>query len=271
MKNLMIYISPEGAFKTTGFHENFDLKEIDESEVIEKVAIENSLAMGWKPEDIVLVTNFPYEYMGIKALEVGNENFCEHSPTASKILAMITLIEKGIIGDELWWFHDWDAFQLEEITEEEVALEDNQLGLTDYGVSNVNPGRSKWWSTGSMFLKQGCLDILKEIMGEADKYQCNEEMALLEMLKKRRYQRFKPRIVKMNITYNLATRRRDIRKAYEKADKPLKVIHFHPFDWRPTSEGGNNMEVCIEGKNWLGKPLVTSTLIKLFKKHGIIL
>ena len=92
---------------------------------------------------------------------------------------------------------------------------------------------------------------------------------LLEMLKKRKHRHFKERVVTLNITYNAATRKRNIREVWEKAEKPIKVWHFHPFDDRPTSEGGNNMEVMVYGKNWLEKPLVPNRLVKIFRKHGI--
>ena len=49
MKQLLIYIGPTDKFD-------------DEHEVLTKIQIDNSLDLGWKKEDILLVTNFPYEY-----------------------------------------------------------------------------------------------------------------------------------------------------------------------------------------------------------------
>ena len=90
------------------------------------------------------------------------------------------------------------------------------------------------------------------------------------MLKKGRNKGIKERIKKLNITYNLATRKRDISACYEMADKPLKVLHFHPFDkGLLDKEEGNNMAVCVYGKNRMNKVLVTERLIKIFNKHGI--
>ena len=56
MKNLLIFISPAGGFPK-------------EHEELTKMQIDNSLELGWKPEDILLVTNFDYEYRGIKAVD----------------------------------------------------------------------------------------------------------------------------------------------------------------------------------------------------------
>jgi hypothetical protein len=77
------------------------------------------------------------------------------------------------------------------------------------------------------------------------------------------------RIKKLNITWNLATRRRNIELCYNDANKPLRMLHFHPKDIRATSTGYNNLETCMYGKNWLGKPLMSDTLIEIFKKYEI--
>ena len=54
MKCLLIYISPSNGFDK-------------EHEELTKIQIDNSLDLGWKPGEIILVTNFPWEYRGIKA------------------------------------------------------------------------------------------------------------------------------------------------------------------------------------------------------------
>ena len=58
----MIYISPTGSFNNP----RPDLTSND-AEPLVKVQIENSLALGWKKEDILLFTNFDFEYGVIKA------------------------------------------------------------------------------------------------------------------------------------------------------------------------------------------------------------
>jgi hypothetical protein len=56
MKNLLIYISPTGSFDNP----RADLASNDVP-VLVKVQIENSLELGWKPEDIILVTKLEYQ------------------------------------------------------------------------------------------------------------------------------------------------------------------------------------------------------------------
>jgi len=255
----MIFLNPIKSFRD-GVWEN-------EAEKLIKIQIENSLEMGWKREDIMLVTNFTYEFMGIKSMVVGDENFYEPKPTCSKMVTIINLIKSGVIGNELHWFHDLDAFQLENLGE--IDLKYNELALTDYGKTTIHPGRDSRWSTGSLFFRAGALDLFEKIMEEVHKYQCNEEVAMLEMLKKKRHQVDKPRIRKLNITYNFATRKRNIAEQYKIVDKPIKVIHFHPFDKRAVDGDSDNMSALVYGNNSLEMVFVTPRLIQLFKKYGI--
>jgi hypothetical protein len=262
MKNLMIYISPKKAF--TGLDWG------NEADILARVQIDNSIRLGWVRDDIWLVTNFPYEYRGVKALEIGDDAWCEHSPTASKINAIIALFERGLIEDnELYWFHDLDAFQLASIDEAEVGIGPSEIGVTDYGRSSLNRGRDKRWSTGTIFFRSGSLDIFKLLKVEMYRYKVNEEIMLLETLKKGKYGHIRDRVRKLNITYNLATRRRLVGEAYAMAEKPLRVIHFHPFDRRPLYNGEDNMSYCVHGRNEMGHPLVTKGLAGILESHGI--
>jgi len=271
MKNLMIYVNPAKDF--------LDVSDAwrNEPGLLAKVQIDNSLEIGWKREDILLFTNFDYEYNGVRSINIHDGLFCSFSPTATKINVLIHLFEIGFIGKDLYWFHDLDAFQLEKITDDEVWAELNgaDIGLTDYGRSSINPGRDLRWSTGTIFFKDSALDIFKAWQTEIYRYQANEEIMLLEMLKKRRHRAVKERIKKVNITYNFATRMRDVGGAYDIANKPLKIIHFHPFDKRGITgrhidKRNDNIAVCIQGKNPMNKVLVNDRLMSIFKRHGVI-
>ena len=80
MNNLLIYISPTGSFD----NDRPDLASNDAGQLV-KVQIENSLALGWKPEDIMLITNFDYLYGDIKAIVLKDVGFFERKPQATKI------------------------------------------------------------------------------------------------------------------------------------------------------------------------------------------
>lgn len=263
MKNLMIFVNPSKAF--------IDPHWGSENEILAKIQIENSLDLGWKKEDIMVVTNFDFEHMGVKSIKVNDEQFCEASHTATKIKVILDLIDRGLINDELYWFHDFDAFQLEKITEEELDLKDKIFALTDYGKTVINKFRDRRWSTGTIFFKKEAKEIFKLIIDYVYRYKANEEVILLHLTKQNK-NKINEKIKKLNITYNLATRKRDVSACYEMSDKPLKVIHFHPFDKRAVDSelGGNNIDVCVYGKNRKNVILFNDRLAKLFKKYNIL-
>lgn len=261
MKNLLIYVNPSKAF--------IDYHWGNENEILVKIQIDNSLALGWKKEDIMLVTNFDYEYRGVKSIVLSSELFCNVSYTATKILVILYLLANGLIGDDLYWYHDFDAFQMEKFTEEELKLGNAVFALTDYGKTVINEFRDRRWSTGSIFFRKGSENIFRLIKLYVYRYRANEEVILLHLTNQNK-DNINHLIKKLNITYNLATRKRDVSACYEMADKPLKVIHFHPSDKREVELGNDNIGVCVYGKNRINQVLVNQRIKDLFRLYKII-
>ena len=254
MKNLLIYINPKHSFGQEWIKNGLFLW-ADETETLMKIQVDNSLALGWKPEDIMIVMNFPWEYNGVKATVVGDENYCDFAPTASKINVICDMFDKGMIGDDLYWFHDNDAFQLGSL---DVDVGD-EIALTDYGVARGLTDTSHRWSTGVLFFRKGAKDAFKLIQhGVNNSYKKNEEIALLAMTRCN-YAKINDKIRKINITYNFATRGRRIPEMYEITDKPIRVIHFHPFDPRRVLSWKNNMEAVQD--------YITEDFKKILNKH----
>jgi len=52
---------------------------------------------------------------------------------------------------------------------------------------------------------------------------------------------------------------------YKLSDKPIKVVHFHPY-YRGNID---TLGTFMYGKNPLGFPLMNERLIKLFNNHGV--
>lgn len=262
MKNLLIYISPTGSFD----NDRSDLASNDAGPLA-KVQIENSLALGWKKEDILLVTNFDYQYAGVKALVLTDVEFFDRKPQASKINAIIKLFEHGLIeNNELYWFHDFDAFQLEVINEAEIELDENEIGLTDYGGGKYF-GPEQRWSTGIIFFKAGSKDIFEKMKQIYYEKRIDEEKALHVLTS--REPKIKDRVQKVNNSYNFIGY--NLQSVYQRSIKPLKVIHFHPLTGKKRL-GGVGVESALrffKGENQLNKALMTPRLVKLLKYHRI--
>jgi len=201
MKNLMIFIHPRG------FNE--------EHKRLIDIQIDNSLKF-WKNEDILIVMNFPYEYNGIKAMVVDTKLVCRFHPKISKINVIIYLLENKLIDDDLIWFHDFDAFQISSL--DDIKLE-KEIGVTEY---HINPSI---FSTGSIFFRQSALDIFKWIKEESYGYKINQEKAFKNLVDKN-FNNIASRYQILNRTYNLTVY--DLEYSISIADKPIKVVHFHP-------------------------------------------
>lgn len=258
MKNLMIYIGP---------YESFDNPRSDlvsnDAGPLAKVQIDNSLALGWKRQDILLFTNFKFQYRGIKANVIKDVEFFNRQPQATKINVIIRLFENDLIEKgQLYWFHDLDAFQLERITEAEINLSDSDMALTvPTGIFLMGEGR---WSTGSIFFKSGSKDLFYRIREVMYRGNIDEEKAL-GVLTIGDWN-FRQRVKKINNTYNFTSY--DLLFGYKQAVKPVKVIHFHPLAGIK-EYGIENALRFFMGENELNVPLVTERLIKIFESHGI--
>lgn len=240
MKNLLIYVNPQ---------KDFD----EESKILAKVQIDNTLDLGWKKEDILLVTNFPYEYNGVRALVVGDDAMCSFSLNASKLTTIVLLFNQGLIQKgEMYWCHDFDCYQMNPMIESDLKLEPANIGLTDYG-------RMLRWHMSSIFFKYGARDVfsfLKEVIYKSEIF--NEEDALLE-LTDNNTNNIGNRIKKLNITYNFSCH--NVNSCYLLAEKPIKNVHFHLTR--------DMLDFFMYGKNKINKVLLEERIIKIFKYHGI--
>ena len=246
MKNLLIYTNPKGEFS-------------EENKTLMKIQIDNSLDLGWKREDILIYTNFDYEYNGVKSRIVPYLHY-EFDVTANKIPVIVYLIENGILEDgELYWYHDVDSYENDRIIEAELEL-DLVLGLCTYGYKAQ-------WQLGGFFFRTGALDIFKTLdyritrgryRGRTDE-KCFTSLVKCDMVDRKRFK-------ELNVTYNLTMRY--LHDNYNRATKPLKVLHFHPAHVDSLLPD-TVLNMFMYGKNRMGVPMMSDRLIKIFNNHNI--
>lgn len=240
MKNLLIYINPNNK-KFEGEYEN-----------AVKIQIENSLALGWKPKDIVLVTNFDYEYQGVKSLIIGDENYCEFFWPATKIYSIVALFRQGLIKKDLYWYHDFDCFQLNPFVGD--ILEGASMGLTNYG-------RMPRLCSASMFFTEKAGDIFERIKEEVDNHQDGhrgEEEAIAKIINSEDGDDLKMRVKLLNLTY--ALHKFNFWHCYCRSDKPIKAVHFHLTP--------DKYDFWVKGNNKVQLKIIPKRLVKIFNKHG---
>lgn len=241
MKNLMIYINPAKEFEKRNC-----LGEV-------KIQIENSFSLGWKKEDMVLVTNFEFEHQGFKAKVVPDNLWCDYWKQMSKMNALIHMFESNMIGDDLYWFHDIDAFQTVPIS---LDLK-KDAGFTGYGYMDK-------MNTGSFFFKRVSYDLMRTIRDRAYELRTDEERSFEDLIR-HNTGNIRSRFELLNITYNFPGSRngeKNFKLVYDRSELPVKVLHFHPF-----RHGGRYYRL-MNGENALNISLVPKRLSDIFKKYG---
>ena len=236
MKNLLTYISPDKDFN-------------DEHKMAVKIQIDNSLDLGWRRDDILLVTNFEYEYNGVKSIVIGDENYCAYHWPATKIYVIVALFRMGLIENDLYWYHDFDCFQLNPFTDIETDMAGVDMGLTNYG-------RMPRLCSASMFFRNTAGDIFERIKEEVDRVKRDEETVIASLINSD--ESLQKRVKLLNITY--AFQKWNLWHSYCRSDKPIKAVHFHLTP--------DKYDFFVRGNNRVNLKIIPERLIKIFHKYG---
>ncbi|HEX3655326.1 MAG TPA: hypothetical protein VHV55_05960 [Pirellulales bacterium] len=199
MKNLLVANWQPGERVTRG-----DLEQLLDAQ------LENSLALGWSPDDLLVVTNFPYRRGRVRRIA---DDLNTHCMRGSKMFALARLFETGAIaGDDVVWAHDLDAWQNHRF--ETPAFAD--LGLAEYSRPKFNGG--------SVFARPAAADMVDAIVRRiVTGREPREEPTINCVLRDPAYQ---SRVTVLNPTYNLGCS--GFRERLGGSTKPVLVCHFHP-------------------------------------------
>ena len=209
-------------------------------DILIKAQIENSLELGWKVEDIILLSNFDYEFMNVKSI---NTSLNKNCLTGSKMFGMKYLFDNNMVDDVIW-AHDLDAWQNVPF----YCPEFKDVGITCYSTSKYNGG--------SIFWKKSAKDIVDKILDEINSNEENkEEPTLNKILKSREY---KKRVTNVNNTFNVGCS--GYVKRWGRSVKPIRVCHFHPYNSTAWETHGLD-------RNNIGQKGVTDRLEKVLRKY----
>ncbi len=181
-----------------------------EMDTLLKAQIENSVDAGWKPEDILLVSNIDYEFMGVKSIKTTLNEFCL---TGSKMFSLEFALNENLAGGDMIWSRDLDTWVNHYFEEPEIK----DVGISTYSTTKLNGG--------SVFWNPEASDIVEHVIFEIKKGEEKEEPTLNKLLKSKRYA---DRVTVLNTTYNVGSSG-FFPRAYM-ADKPIKVCHFNPMN-----------------------------------------
>lgn len=180
-------------------------------ELMLKAQIENLLELGWKIEDLILLCNFDFEFMGVKGTQIPFNEFCL---TGSKMFALKWLMDNQLT-DEVVYSADLDAWQSVFFDCPEF---EGDVGACQYS----NPK----WNGGSIFWKPSSKDIVEKVVETIQKEEAPKEEPVLNRIF--RMPEYINRITKLDYTYNVGCS--GFTPRYSRSIKPLRVCHFHPFN-----------------------------------------
>ncbi len=175
--------------------------------------IDNSLDYGWNPSDIILGTNFNFEYKGIKSYQLND--ICNFNIFNNKWYGMLELMKMGILDDD-FWFHDQDDWQINHFEFPEFAGE----------IAACTYVKTPEWNTGSVFVKRTAVDILEYIVDSMKmnpiKYQSDENwLAFL-----RSSSEISNYLTSINTEYCVGYTFFEDRM--NMANRPIKIVAFSP-------------------------------------------
>ena len=211
-----------------------------------KAQIDNSLRLGWQPEDIVVCTNLDFNYKGVTILQL--KDICQYNKYFNKQYGIAEILVKEYIS-EPFWFHDFDDWQLIPFTFPEF---EGDIGMCKY-IDFTQ------WNTGSIFVKPSSsyfwelvVDFMKINEDHPSLLQTGDENIF--NLIYNQYPELKSTITELDTTYNVGVTQFDLR--YQRATKPVKVGAF-----KPASKGYEIFKAA---------GLVPKALDLIFKEHELI-
>lgn len=229
MKNFMIANFTKGRYKIKNIRNLLNAQ------------IENSLNLGWEINDIILLSNFEHEYLGVKASLLQLDHKCL---TGSKMFGLKYLFENNLIEDDVIWAHDLDAWQNVPFS----CPDFKDVGIACYSNSKFNGG--------SVFWRKSSKDIINVIVEEiTSNSESREEPTLNKILKSKTYEE---RITTLNNTFNVGCS--GYAKRWERSLKPIRVCHFHPYN-------GTAWETHALDRNGLNVKGISDRLEILLRKY----
>lgn len=224
-----------------------------------KVQIENSLLLGWAPDQIIIRTNFDFCYKGVKTICLRDIEY--RNAFFNKFYGLGELYGRGYLNGNCW-YHDPDVFQLHPLVFPKFSA--------DCGICRgVTPQRL---STASLYFKPEFASIVKTICKRLKENSLDYFVRLLSIAKQiisdeeivnywiKCDNEFSLKFSALDNQYNLGVT--DLVRRYKSAQFPSYAIGFKPHissDWLRV----------VKGKNKYGLKIIPTGLVQLMNKHRL--
>ena len=183
-----------------------------------KCQIDNNLRLGWDKDDIIIGTNFDFEYNGIKNYEL--EDVCEYSGFNNFWYGALELMDRGILNDD-FWLHDQDTWALQKFEFPKFSGE----------VAGCEYVGTKEWNCGSIYFKKSSKPILEyivDVMRNNEASEVSSDEQWISFLRHSENSEIKDFFRSINTRYNVGMTHLEHRIA--KAIEPICVLSVKPPD-----------------------------------------
>jgi hypothetical protein len=179
-----------------------------------RAQIDNSIRLGWNKNDIILGTNFEFEYNGVKSHLL--TNICEWSGFNNFWYGALELVQKEIVTEK-FWLHDHDSWQIAPMEFPEFN------GM----IAGVEYGGTRQWNCGSIYFNENSLDMLDSIVATliVNKHaDVSSDEAIIGFL--RQQSQLRSEMKSINSRWNVGLTHSEIRLS--NAINPVIVLSFKP-------------------------------------------
>jgi hypothetical protein len=238
MKNLIMYIEEKGGEDPAEVRRNLEFQVV------------NSLELGWRVEDMVLFTNFPFQVEGVRAIEVelAKRPRKAHVNAFHKTHCLLLAFDR-MADDEIVWYHDTDAYQL-------IPIEPPP-GPWIFAACLYCVHERLMIQNGSMFFTKAARAIWERAYDLLLHHEYRlDEFALTDLMSN---PEFLGNYLQLDYSYNLGTT--DLSLRYQFSQKPIKVVHFHP-------ERPEHSVQFFQARNSLGVSPLPERFVKLAQRFG---
>jgi len=210
-------------------------------EILLKAQIENMLELGWKKKNIILLSNFDFEFMGVKATKMKFNTFCL---SGSKMWATKWLFDNDMVDDTIW-ASDTDCWQNIWF---DCPKFDQDIGVATYSNPKINGGNIFW--------KPSSGDIVNEVVRQLETNKAAKEEPLLNKILYS--DTYHERVSFLDSTFNVGCSGFNVR--FTRSLKPIRVCHFNP----PNSVA---WEIHALDREGIGQIPVTVRLERLLRRY----
>ena len=122
--------------------------------------IDNSLHFNWDPSDLIVISNFDFEYKGVTNTILKTP--CNYNVWANKFYAIKQLFDDSVIDD--FWLHDYDVWQIDHF---DFPKFPGMMAGCPYDSDHPN------WNGGSFFFSKDSYPLIEYI---CNFYEMNEDV-----------------------------------------------------------------------------------------------